>query len=201
VDASGKVLDLALLVKKFAKAHGVSDAKDGYLSSYSWVSLVLHFLLRHEYLPPFFGKTAPPPPPPSTSSSSSQALSPDTTPSPFCEGFNVAYSVPDAGQLPPFYVARLASVSLAEVAWLFCDYLTSRVCVERDCLTLRGRGEVVGKGCWDAHLRLDIAKPKKGNNGRGHGRGGNHPKDWPAGRLRCPHLVLSPSQTCQICAH
>lgn len=50
-DASGKLKQLLLLLKLFAKSHGIADASKGYLSSYAWVLMGLHVMLHHGYLP------------------------------------------------------------------------------------------------------------------------------------------------------
>lgn len=50
-DSSGTLRQLLLLVKLFAKRRGLADASCGYLSSYSWVVLSLHVLLRLRLLP------------------------------------------------------------------------------------------------------------------------------------------------------
>lgn len=51
-DSSGKLQQLLLLVKYFAKCRGMSDASLGYLSSYGWVVFTLHVLLHQHLLPP-----------------------------------------------------------------------------------------------------------------------------------------------------
>ena len=59
---------------------------------------------------------------------------------------NVGFSVPIP--LPPFYRDRLASTSVEELLTLFTGYLSSRVNVLEDCLTMRGQGEVHKKKLW-----------------------------------------------------
>ena len=51
VDPSGKVYAFVRLVKCFASAHNMNKAADGYLSSYAWVTLAVHFLLRTQRIP------------------------------------------------------------------------------------------------------------------------------------------------------
>ena len=51
IDKTNKVRAFLLLVKKFAKNFSLSQAYEGYLSSYAWVVLGLHFLLRFGYVP------------------------------------------------------------------------------------------------------------------------------------------------------
>ena len=50
-DSSGKLRDLLLVVKRFAKSRGIADASSGFLSSYAWVLFTLHVLLHHGFLP------------------------------------------------------------------------------------------------------------------------------------------------------
>ena len=40
-----------MLTKRFVKAQAICDAVQGYPSSYCWVIMCLHFLLRFEYIP------------------------------------------------------------------------------------------------------------------------------------------------------
>eukprot|EP00948_MAST-09A_sp_MAST-9A-sp1_P001322 g1322.t1 len=42
---------LGIFIKLWAKARGVCDAQNGYLSSYSWILLVIHFLRIKGYIP------------------------------------------------------------------------------------------------------------------------------------------------------
>ena len=131
-DESGKVKKVAHLVKALAKAHNIGEASLGFISSYSWVVLLLHTLLLHEYLPAFQTGGA----------LNSKEESADI----FCESFYVGFSVPIP--LPPFYRDRLASTSVEELLTLFTGYLSSRVNVLDDCLTMRGQGEVHKKNLW-----------------------------------------------------
>jgi hypothetical protein len=50
-DASGHLQRLLLLVKRFVKSRGIADASRGFLSSYAWVLLTLHVLLRQRLIP------------------------------------------------------------------------------------------------------------------------------------------------------
>jgi hypothetical protein len=50
-DASGTLKRLLMLVKKFAKSQGVGSAVEGFLSSYAWVLLCLHVLMRDGLIP------------------------------------------------------------------------------------------------------------------------------------------------------
>ena len=72
---------------------------------------------------------------------------------------------------------------MVELLWLFLEYLTGgRVDIARDCLTLRGQGEVIDKACWEGARRLDLTgrRAGQGQGGRGSGSG---LEEWPSGRL------------------
>lgn len=127
-DSSGKVKRAAIMLKYLVKTHGLGDASTGTISSYTWIMLLLHTLLHHEYLPPL------------------QRIPRDSESAVFCENFFVGYTVKSA--LPCYYESRLAKVSVAELLMLFTEYITTRVDVARECLTLRGKGEVLPKSCW-----------------------------------------------------
>ena len=132
-DTSGKVKGAAFILKSLMKTHSMGDASTGTMSSYAWVVLLLHTLLRHDYIPAF---------------TPYKVDAPDAQQ--FCEGVHVGFSVPNP--LPPYYQDRLASVSIAELLILFTGYVTTKVNIANDCLTMRGQGEVI---------------PKKGANFRG----------------------------------
>ena len=142
-DESGKVKKVAHLVKALAKAHNIGDASFGFISSYSWVVLLLHTLLLHEYLPAFQAGGA----------LNSKEESADI----FCESFYVGFSVPIP--LPPYYRDRLASTSVEELLTLFTGYLSSRVNVLEDCLTMRGKGEVHKKSFWNNDCIVGKSQP------------------------------------------
>lgn len=127
-DSSGKVKNAAIILKYLVRAHGLGDASSGFISSYTWIMLLLHTLLHHEYLPPL------------------QRIPHDSESAVFCENFFVGFTV--KSPLPCYYESRLAKVSVAELLILFTGYITSRVNVVEGCLTLRGRGEVLPKSCW-----------------------------------------------------
>lgn len=135
-DSSGKVKKAAIMLKYLVKAHDIGDASTGSLSSYSWVVMLLHTLLHHEYLPPL------------------QRTPRDPNSTLFCEGFFVGYTV--KSPLPSYYEARLAGVTVAQLLILFTEYITNRVDIAGGCLTLRGRGDVLPKSCWiKAGMRSD----------------------------------------------
>ena len=50
-DTSGHLKQLLMLVKLFAKHQAIGNAGNGYLSSYTWVLLTLHVLIRDGLLP------------------------------------------------------------------------------------------------------------------------------------------------------
>lgn len=50
-DQSNKLKSFLLLVKRFVSCQKIHGAVNGYLSSYTWVMLVFHFLLRLRLIP------------------------------------------------------------------------------------------------------------------------------------------------------
>jgi DNA polymerase sigma len=52
-DDSNTIRKLLLLLKKFTKSQNIHGAADGYLSSYCWVLMTLHVLIREQYIPQF----------------------------------------------------------------------------------------------------------------------------------------------------
>ena len=130
-DSSGKVKSAALVLKKIMKEEGICDASAGFLSSYSWIVLLLHFLQRHEFLPPFQTER-------DKNSFNNRSV--------FCEDIYVGYSLPKT--LPWFYQQRLANVGVAELLIMFTEYMVRCVNIRTDCLTMRGAGETLTKECW-----------------------------------------------------
>jgi hypothetical protein len=130
-DKSGTLKSTALVLKSIVKEEGICDASIGYLSSYSWIVLLLHFLLRFEFLPPFDTIR-------NEESTDKSSL--------FCEDIYIGYTVPQV--LPWYYQDRIASVGVAELLIMFTEYLTTHVDARTDCLTMRGAGEVLSKDCW-----------------------------------------------------
>jgi len=54
---AAKVRNLMILVKLWVKKHGIGSAKNGYLSSYSWINLVIFYLQCIGYIPNLQCKT------------------------------------------------------------------------------------------------------------------------------------------------
>lgn len=142
LDSSGKIKDVARLLKSFVKSYDLGDASNGAISSYSWMVLLMHFFLNNEFLPPLLSV------PPSTSGRNRKSL--------FSENFYIGHTV--RSPLPSFYENRLAAVSVADLLILFTAYVTTRVDVGKSTLTLRGRGDTMCRSKWDAGTM--IGRPK-----------------------------------------
>ena len=141
-DPSGKVKSAALILKKILKEEGICDAGAGFLSSYSWIVLLLHFLQHHEFLPPFQTVR-------DKSSFNNRSV--------FCEDIYVGYSLPKI--LPCYFQQRLANVGVAELLIMFTEYMVRCVDIRTDCLTMRGAGETLTKECWRESNQVGRAAP------------------------------------------
>jgi predicted nucleotidyltransferase len=121
-DQTNKLKSLILLVKRFVQVHGIHGASHGYLSSYTWVMLVIHCLLRLEILPPIhlINKERPQP----------EMMSADVE-SMF--GFTLESN--------PLLVT-LSECSVSELFKFFLFYYTTQIDLITDVITLRSNGEV-----------------------------------------------------------
>ena len=136
-DASGTVRRFLRLVKLFAKNHKLNVAPAGTLSSYGWIVLGLHFLLRIKAVP------------------NVQCAS---TPPVYCDGIDVSFAVPTAtahmaatstnpvvpsSHIPPSVADEPPSLALYDLLFRFFAYMTEGVDLSSHVLTMRGEGEVL----------------------------------------------------------
>lgn len=122
LDESKKIYKYLKLVKTFTSRNDINDASKGYLSSYSWVVLSLHVLLRYGYLPATLllprGKC-------------------------FKECFDVSYDK-SLTQLPLKCQILLDNTDCYQLFYLFCCYLCDFP-RDKSAITLRNYGELVSK--------------------------------------------------------
>lgn len=120
-DKSGKIKRFLLLLKQFVKSFRLNLAPNGLLSSFAWIVLGLHYLLRSKLLPNF-----------------QQTVS--GADGPLCDGINVGFEVPEE---TPIFTSKLASTPLADMLLGFFVYMSDDVCISSEVLTMRGAGEVM----------------------------------------------------------
>lgn len=118
-DQTSKLKSLILLVKRFVQANEIHGASKGYLSSYSWVMLVFHFLLRLQLIPPL-----------SEVDSEHESRNNDQEVPMF------SFSL----QLNSY--ATLETVSVSKLFKYFLLYYSSQIDLVTNVITLRGNGEV-----------------------------------------------------------
>jgi DNA polymerase sigma len=114
-DPTGTLRQLLLLIKRFAKSRGIADASSGYLSSYAWVLLGLHALLRLRYLP---------------------VLTPEFS----ADGLPVGFLLDP--EYVPEGSRRLSATPVSVLFYQVLHYFSAEFDVSRSTATLRGRGEV-----------------------------------------------------------
>jgi chemotaxis protein histidine kinase CheA len=155
-DQSNKLKALMLLVKRFVQVNGIHGASHGFLSSYTWVMLVIHCLLRLEMIPPLHllhhptrdrekereregvhsetteGAGA------GANGEERSALREENS-SQF--GFSLE-SNPAAPATAPAPLVTLSESSVTELFKFFLFYYTTQIDLISDVITLRGHGEV-----------------------------------------------------------
>ena len=117
-DKSGKVKVFLMLLKTFARSHGLNSAANGFLSSYGWIILGLHFLLKFELIPNF--------------------IEPSSEPS-YCDGVDVSFTVPSTESST---FSSLQEWTLSTLLFRFFVYMFEDVDLVAEVLTLRNAGEV-----------------------------------------------------------
>lgn len=131
-DSTGKIKNVARILKSFIKSYDLGDASNGALSSYSWMVLLMHFFQNNEYLAPILSA------PPLNTNNNRKIL--------FSEDFYVGHTV--QSPLPVYYQDRLKAVSVGELLILFTAYVTTRVDVKNTTLSLRGQGSAISRSVW-----------------------------------------------------
>lgn len=121
-DTSNNLKSLILLVKRFVSSHKIHGAPSGFLSSYSWVMLVFHFLLQLNLIPPMKILLN------SERSQNSHDNIEDTA----SFGFVLTSLSP----------SNLSCLSISQLFKSFLYYYTHEIDVTTDVITLRGNGEV-----------------------------------------------------------
>ena len=108
--------------------HQINNASEGSVSSYCWVLLCLHLLLRLQLIPNVLRN--------STAQTNNAAAAPQW----LCEGLDV--TVEGLDDMPEEYAARLSQWSLLRLLLEFFRYYTQEFNVWEHVVTLRGTGEV-----------------------------------------------------------
>ena len=140
LDKTDKVRCFVLFIKNYAKSWDVCDSSNGYLSSYSWVMLCIHFLLNHNLLPNLQDKKG------------------ET----YSDGYDTSFTV--LTDLPYCYCLRLQKLSITDLVIMFCDHFLNKVNFETDVITLRGKGKIKSKSIWnendsEKNWRISIEDP------------------------------------------
>lgn len=131
LDKTDKIKRFILFIKNYAKACDVCDSSVGFLSSYSWVILCLHFLMRHELIPNLQVK---------------KGLV-------FSDGYDTTFT--ELSELPYSYYLRLQKLTVTEMIRMFCNYYCMTINFDTDVITLRGVGEIKTKEFWGTSLNTD----------------------------------------------
>lgn len=117
-DQTNKVKSLILLIKRFVQVNDIHGASKGYLSSYTWVMLVFHYLLRLRLIPALDDET--------------NGVNPNNS--------NDSNKFQFSLQLCSSTI--LESISVFELLKFFFWYYTTQIDVYTNVVTLRGNGEV-----------------------------------------------------------
>lgn len=145
LDATGKVRGFLMLTKRFVKTHGIGDAVKGFPSSYGWVVMCLHFLLRFEYIPNIQRSDV------HVDRRRNRKLD-----------FRM-YEVDQTISLSATHVESLREVTAVDLLNQFLVYLYKDFNHELYCMTLRGTGNdtIVPKSLWYANYywRLSVEDP------------------------------------------
>lgn len=128
-DQTNKLRLFLLLVKRFVSNQKIHGAVNGYLSSYSWVMLVFHFLLRLQLIPTMELIT--------NSKINSNINNIQDT---LSFGFILNDNNNDNRSIPLF--SNLSNISITHLFTLFLYYYTHEIDINSDVITLRGNGEV-----------------------------------------------------------
>lgn len=134
-----------MLTKRFVKAQGIGDAVVGFPSSYGWVIMCLHFLLRFEYIPNIQRGDI------QINRRRNKKLD-----------FRM-YEVDETISLSLSHIERLNGESAVDLLNQFLVYLCKDFNRELFCMTLRGNGNdtIVPKSLWHTcyDWRLCIEDP------------------------------------------
>lgn len=129
-DSSGKIRTFLMLVKRFASSNKINVASERTLSSYAWVVMGLHLLLRLGLLPNFQDDAV-------------LATIPQDKRN-VISGVDCTFVVPDASSPVAIDARRaIASVSLSQLVVKFFEYYTKTIDITQACITLRNKGEVI----------------------------------------------------------
>lgn len=140
LDGSGKLRLYFDAIKKFIKSHGICDTSKGFLSSFAWMVLGLHVLLREQLIPNIHGAFV------ASYSNTTGVVSP----------------VPPMDQLRRTTTERLANVSIIQLLDRFFRYYVEEFDLFAAVVSLRNQGDVLPKTMWKKGAvlwRLSIEDP------------------------------------------
>ena len=162
LDRTGKIHDFFFIVKVFAKCHHINDSSAGFLSSFAWVVLALHVLLRYEFLPNIHGDVISRDDEYLDESDTKSDAATDTAPNWSLENGIFKDFVMNPKQLEQRYVSKIESTSLLEMLDIFFRYYVEVFDPFESVVSLKGRGEVMRKSVWRKNAalwRLSIEDP------------------------------------------
>jgi predicted nucleotidyltransferase len=129
-DASGKIRAFIMLIKKFASKNRINVASEQTLSSYAWVIMALHLLLRLGLLPNFQDDAT----------LSAVPLEERT----IVSGIDCTFVVPDPSSKAALSARRaIAATSVSQLLVKFFEYYTRVIDITQSCISLRNKGEVL----------------------------------------------------------
>lgn len=162
LDRTGKIHDFLFIVKVFAKAHHISDSSAGFLSSFAWVVLALHVLLRYEFLPNIHASDISRDDEYLEESDSRAEGAKDYAPNWTLDSGIFKDFVMNPKPLEQRYVSKIENTSLLEMLDIFFRYFVEVFDPFESVVSLKGRGEVMRKSVWKKNAalwRLSIEDP------------------------------------------
>jgi predicted nucleotidyltransferase len=128
-DETGKIRAFIMLIKRFASKNRVNVASEHTLSSYAWVVMALHLLLRLGLLPNFQDDAVL-----STIPSAERNV---------VNGVDCTFVVPHPSSAAARDARRaIASISLSQLVVKFFEYYTKGIDITQNCISMRNKGEV-----------------------------------------------------------
>jgi hypothetical protein len=141
LDGTGKISLFFDIIRKFVKSHGICDSAKGFLSSFAWMVLALHVLLREQLVPNIH-----------TSMMNSTIGG----------GLAESDSLPPMEHLRRVTTERFANISIVQLFDRFFRYYVEEFDLFSAVITLRRQGDLLPKGIWKKApvlWRLSIEDP------------------------------------------
>lgn len=144
LDGTGKMRLYFDVIKKFIKSHGICDTSKGFLSTFAWMVLGLHVLLREQLVPNIHATLV-------ASYSSSANHSTQSIP-----------NLPPIEQMRRVTTERFNNVSIVQLLDRFFRYYVEELDLFSAVITLRNQGDLLPKVIWKKNpvlWRLSIEDP------------------------------------------